>query len=334
MRIIKLYACFSVYHLYVTLVKLMVNNEIADLIIGYSIPNWDQLSARVGKFKSIRKIYTFDNIPKQGIFQRNYERFLPRKATERRYVEERLNVEWKDYSDIYVYSDLVLFTFYLMGKKIRYHLLEDGLNFYQYCFEYYSNHRKSLIETIKRQLLYRHRRIFGTSPYIIDIEVNDKSLVKIPLENVIEVSRTVLYSQLTKSDKRLLYDIFCTNPIPKNDKTSKSVLICTQPLYVDGHVKKLEIQVEIYKHIIEQQIKKGFFVTIKPHPRDEADYSRICEENNCLLIDRFIPIEVLNYDSKIGYDLALSITTTAIEMLTFVNEKKYLGFDYLIPYKK
>ena len=69
---------------------------------------------------------------------------------------------------------------------------------------------------------------------------------------------------------------------------------------------------QIYEDIIKEYTGMGYTITIKPHPRDKADYSNLCEKYNCLYIDKYIPTEVLNYDDSVFYDLALSITTTAI----------------------
>ena len=118
-----------------------------------------------------------------------------------------------------------------------------------------------------------------------------------------------------------------------NNNCNKTLLLCTQPLSEDGQLQNLEQQMQIYEDIIKEYTGMGYTITIKPHPRDKADYSNLCEKYNCLYIDKYIPTEVLNYDDSVFYDLALSITTTAIETLEFVRERKYLGFEFLERYK-
>ena len=177
-------------------------------------------------------------------------------------------------------------------------------------------------------------RPFGASQYVTDIEVNSLENLVIDTSKVVVVPRKQLYDKLNDVQKKVLYQVFCQNPVKQNlDDEKKDMLLCTQPLYLDGQLSDLKVQMQVYKDIIAEYFQKGYRICIKPHPRDDSDYSEICEQYQCWLIDRFIPTEVLNFNPDISYDLALSVTTTAIEALNSVKQRKYLGFDYLEKYK-
>ena len=101
----------------------------------------------------------------------------------------------------------------------------------------------------------------------------------------------------------------------------------TQPLYKDCFVPSIAIQVAIYSDIIERALSEYKKIYIKAHPRDDYDYGSTFV--NVSIIDRKIPTEVLNFENKILFDKAITINSTAIYQMDFVNKKEILGLDYI-----
>ena len=334
----KIYACFSIYNLLIALVKALISNEQVDLLVGSQTPNSGVLLPRIQKLDCVNKIYFFNSQDYKKITYKNkIDKFLHSKNREIEYVEQRLEINWKDYEDnIYLFNDFEILGFYFVDRRIRYHLIEDGLNFFTYFNKYYNvkpNTYSGWHVKVKNFLNILHRP-FGANQYVIDIEVNSLENLVIDTSKVVVVPRQQLYDRLNDLQKKVLYQVFCQNPVKQNlDDEKKDMLLCTQPLYLDGQLSDLKTQIQVYKDIIAEYAQKGYRICIKPHPRDDSDYTEICEQYQCWLIDRFIPSEVLNFNPDISYDLALSVTTTAIEALNFVKERKYLGFDYLEKYK-
>lgn len=334
----KIYACFSIYNLLIALVKALTSSEQVDLLVGSQIPNWGVLLPRIQELDCVNKTYFFNSQDYKKITYKNkIDKLLHSKKREIKYIEKQLKINWEYYEDnIYLFNDFEILGFYLVDCHIRYHLIEDGLNFFSYFDKYY-NVNPSVYSgwhvRIKNFLNVLHRP-FGASQYVTDIEVNSLENLVIDTSKVVVVPRKQLYDKLNDVQKKVLYQVFCQNPVKQNlDDEKKDMLLCTQPLYLDGQLSDLKVQMQVYKDIIAEYFQKGYRICIKPHPRDDSDYSEICEQYQCWLIDRFIPTEVLNFNPDISYDLALSVTTTAIEALNSVKQRKYFGFDYLEKYK-
>ena len=77
--------------------------------------------------------------------------------------------------------------------------------------------------------------------------------------------------------------------------------------------------------MIKSYCKEYKNIIIKPHPRDEVEYNF----ENCITIDKAIPIEILNFNKNIKIDKAITVFSTAIDGIDFVKEKINLGFDYI-----
>ncbi len=340
----KLYFCHTLYNLYITLVKQMVISEEFDLVIASQMPNYLSILPRLESIGLIRNLYLFDSTSYKKIhYIGKIDKILRQKYKECKYVEDNIAINLQEYDgNIYVYNDFEIIGFYLVFKRIKYHLIEDGLNFFQYCHKYYSiaewkYNSNNPVNFIFDKLNIGHR-ILGSSKCAIDIEVNDINGIIVNKCKVVVSPRKELFSKLENKDKIVLYNLFCQGNVEGNPQTRdhniKTMLLCTQPLYMDKLVSSMDDQRRAYEDILDEYAgNQKFQITIKPHPRDELDYNEIGEKYNCWVIDRYIPSEILNFNPNLFYDLALSITTTAIESLSFVKEKKYLGFEFVDKYR-
>ena len=70
---------------------------------------------------------------------------------------------------------------------------------------------------------------------------------------------------------------------------------------------------------------------IKPHPRDMIDYTELCPDA-VVLRGRF-PVEVLNFFEGLHIRKAVSIVTTALNNMDFVDEKLNLGASFWDAYE-
>ena len=123
---------------------------------------------------------------------------------------------------------------------------------------------------------------------------------------VIEVPRKRLISNLKASDMSRLFVAF---PVPDVSKLRDAVLILTTPNlnelagFPDG-----VSQIDYYDKLLERF--KGQKCIIKPHPRDNTDYSTLvgCD----CLIDKNLPIEILNYVDGLMLDAVVTYSSTAL----------------------
>jgi hypothetical protein len=169
---------------------------------------------------------------------------------------------------------------------------------------------------------------WGTSDCCLDVEVNSLDGIKVKNEKFFEVPRKELFNQLTEEQKKMVDSIFATDKDDKKD-SGKAVLVCTQPLYTAGHVSSPDAQIKVYEEIVKEYVANGFYVVIKPHPRDYLDYQECISKYHCGYIDKNIPSEILDY-SPDGqrYYAAISVTSTSINFLDCAEKKIFKGMDF------
>ena len=217
----KVYFCFSLYNLYIAVAKAMVQNEKIDLVIGSQMPDYKNKIETIKSLDFINEIYVFDSVDYKNIKYKNtFDKIVNRKNYENKYINTKLKIDWTKYKDnIFLFNDFEILGWYFVNNQIRYHLIEDGLNFFKYFNKYYQVNKvdydiNSLKVRLKNKLNIGHRA-FGTNQYVIDIEVNDKNGLAIDRENIIEIPRKEINDKLTLQQKKLIYGIFCKQKIIK-----------------------------------------------------------------------------------------------------------------------
>lgn len=328
----KLYICSTYYHVLITLVKAILNNERYDLCLYNGIPEYLVLKEKLEKTMLFHSIYIYNQqmINKRTQYKSRVEKLLKAKRYFVSTVEEYLSIDLKSYDDIYIFNDASSLGKYMILKHIQFHLIEDALDFFKYFDRYYELNRgdytPGTIIYFLRGLITA--QFWGSSPHVIDIEVNDINGIKIPLSKVIEVPRLQLFQSLSDEERVFIYNTFAANK-HVSFSNKKSVILCTQPLWTDKFVSSPKEQERVFEQAITDYVNKGYYVVIKPHPRDEIDYSNLIEKYSCGYIDKNLPSEVLNFNPNIKYDQAISITSTSINFLNYADKKTFLGMDYV-----
>ena len=105
----------------------------------------------------------------------------------------------------------------------------------------------------------------------------------------------------------------------------RSVVPTDCPRFVDVEARK-----RVCLDVIERYCE-GCRVLIKPHPRDGIDYGALCPDA-VVLRGRF-PVEVLNFFEGLHIRRAVSIVTTAMNNMDFVEEKLNLGASFWDAYE-
>lgn len=329
----SIYICHTYFQVYITLIKAMIDKQKNDVVICNTIPNSKRLINSIKKSKIFKNVYYYSEVEAlQEFMDRKIERKIFRTDQTIKLFEKNANFRLDCYDDIYVYNDWTTVGAYLIDKKLKYHLIEDGINAFYYIkgnfagkVTFLNPNMKYRVKKIIKRILHIGYDFFGQSKYVIDIEVNDKSKIFIKNKNVKEVPRKQLCNEINNDEKLIIYNIFMDNDLDLSS-SKKKILILTQPLFIDKMVSSMNEQLKIYTDIINKYIKK-YDVYIKPHPRDTFDYKKINSKVN--IIDKDIPIEILNYNNNIKFEKAITITSSSIEMLDFIDEKIVLGFEFL-----
>lgn len=334
----KLYYCGTYYHTLIATIKAMNDAEVSDILLANDIPGFGSLKENLLHSGVFQSVLTYDALSFDSyyVFNNRFERVTKARKIVCNRIPETVPLSddaWKGYSGIYIFNDMTGPAKYLILKGIKYHLLEDALDYFVYFDKYYKIPEGAFAKGGFRQKVKTTMgvgfNLWGQNDCCTDIEVNSKENIKIPQDKVIEVSRKELFSSLSDEQKKIIYAIFAKGKATGEKTDGKSMILLTQPLFKDKFVVSEEKQRIVFESVIKEYRGKSYAVAIKPHPRDEMDYFPLIEKYGCTYIDKNIPSEMLNFDKDSSYDVAVSITSTAINFLENVGEKRFMGREYI-----
>lgn len=329
-----IYICSTYHHVLISIIKQLLAPCRADIIICSDIPGNLKLRQSLMRDKLFRHVFYFDiNRIKQYCPSHLISKVLFLHSINKALVELELKTDLKRYDKVYIYHDGTKIGHYLQDAHIPYYLIEDGINHFQVIKNTPSAINLPPENKIKRFLM----KIFnigylscGQNKYCRSIEVNDIHNLAIKHSHFLVREKREMYDKLSEKDKERIIKIF-TNGSLNNFEINgdkQTVILLTIPLFKDRYVKTKRYQEIIYRDLVCDLIDKGFEVYVKPHPRDDVDYSEIVEANK--IIDKNIPTEVFNFSNLLHFNLAVTIFSSSIQLMNFADEKVDLGLDYLV----
>ncbi len=344
----RIYVCHTYYHVYVTFLKelkLRAERKIsskADLVLSKMSNDFEDLKSRVERTGLFRQVYEFDEkredfFPELTKWRKGGGGFLGNLYCRIRFTRlyARLEapfvpVDFRKYSDVYVYCDSDPIGYYLNQNRIYYHALEDGLNclknFDAARYDNRGHFRLKVFLSMVLNLIFVQN---GYGKYCLDMEVNDISAIRYPCPRYIEQSRQALVDRLTEADKELILQAFIRDKdsleqqIAESDKVGDKILILTDPLCT------LEVRERIFRDIIAKYEQEGT-IFLKPHPRDALDYRKLFPEYP--QFDATIPMEMLNFFPGLRFKKAVAVLTE-IKAIRFADEVVRLGEDFMDAYE-
>lgn len=348
----RIYVCHTFYHVYVAILKEMklvrktfpADYKKADIALSSISTDFERLGERLEKAGIFDEVYALDEkredfFPQLAKYRKNYGNIL-RHMVNRVIFTKKLAkceepymalIDFKAYKDIYVFCDSDPIGYYLNYKHIFYHAVEDGLD----CLKNLDDAHVANYGHFKLKALFsRLNLIFimnGWGKYCIDMEINDRSKVPTDCPRFVEAPRKPLEQALTSEQKKLMIRAFIEDADylmeqlkPKSDGGEYAIFL-TEPHPVDEEARK-----RVCLDVLERYCK-GYRVIIKPHPRDMIDYEKLCPDA-VVLKGRF-PVEVLNFFEGVHIKRAVSIVTTAMNNMDFVEEKLNLGASFWDAYE-
>lgn len=326
----SIYICSTYYHVLIALVRSIDELNNWDILITNYISNRFDLAKRLKQNDTFNHVYVTREV-KEYVPKNKFDAiFFARKKNAVK-LEKELPVDLRRYKNICAFHDDIWVTHYMKTQQISYCLLEDALNSFVTITESpfsYMIPKHNLKSWIKKSLNLQYR-FWGECKYVKMIEVNSKSGLQIPLgDKVIEYPRKSMFSRLKNEDENKILHVFL--PEMNFSCESECVILLTQPLYEDGLVENEEVQKAIYQYIMNHYTDKGDVIFIKPHPRDNVIY----DYNNVNILYKDFPVEILNFQKGIYFKKAVTAFSTAIDSLTFINEKVSLGVEKLNIIKK
>lgn len=330
-----LYICSTYHHVHVALIKTLTHKDIpTDIVISDDIPGYIELQCALIKSEIFRHVYFFNRTYSPGYNPTSYlKRLCGRHKKHRKIVEREFKVDLKRYDNIYIFHDGTKLARYLMDCKISFNLIEDGLDHFKHLNYVPSKldipKGTSVILKLKRFLNIGYLAC-GQSKYCKTLEVNSKENLIIQHKHIIEVPKKELYNLVNAEQKKTIYNIFLGDyKLPENIGL-KSALLFTVPLYQDNFVKTKEMHLKIYTDIIRKLEHNGYYVYIKPHPRDDMDYTSFFPEVS--VIRKEIPSEVLNYNEYLHFNIAIAVASASIYNVNYAERIINLDYGYLNQY--
>lgn len=320
-----LYVVSTYYHALISCIKQLLGSDTAEIVCTDYIPDGKSLSDRIRDSGLFEKTYYIEKVEEyQAANFFDYVFSFHRKNAE--IIERQFFLDLNEYDEINIFHDNTWFAHYLKDKKIKYRLIEDALDSFKsisksnFAFMVNCSHIKS---ALKRFLNIGY--VFcGYDKCTTEVEVNDicgLEIIDLARKKLVAVPRKNMFDSLNDNHITVLKKIFLRHIPPIN--AENSILLLTQPLYVDRVLANEREQIGLYKEMLrdieEQQL------IIKPHPRDPVDYSAFFPKALCL--DRNMPIEILGITQNVEFLKIMSFSSTAIKFLKAKNY--YLMIDLL-----
>lgn len=340
----SVYVCHTYYHVYVSFLKELAKpieeQGHATLILSTMSNDFENLDERIKALDYFEDVLIYNEVrfpdipevnkyhhPSKSFLVSIWNRFLFTKKYGKS-QEKLVPVDFKTFDDIYVYCDLDPIGYYLNYKHIYYHSVEDGLDSLVYTDSARraneSHFELKAFLSKKCNIIFVHN---GYGKYCLDMEVNDPSRIKRPCPYYIGVSRAKLTERLTAEDKRLLSRAFIKEIDKLNDlvnsSDTKTAMILTEPLC------SLDVRKQLFTDLIDEY-KDEYSIIIKQHPRDELDYA--LEFPDVTLVDRTVPMEMLNFIEGFHVDLVISVFTVT-DSIKFADKSVRLGASFMDKYE-
>lgn len=341
----RIYVCHTYYHVSVSMLKEFAlpkeEQGHATLILSKMSNDFESLKERLLPLGVFEEILDYDEkffkgipeLEKYHVKEDNFVKALINRIifTKKyaKYQEPYIPVDFKKYDQIYVFCDSDPIGYYLNYKHIYYHSVEDGLDTLR-TFDWARQDNSPHFE-IKAFLSKKLNLIFiqnGYGKYCLDMEINNKSILKFDCPYHVEVPRNELMARLTRDEKQIFLSAFVKDKekIEKifSNSDRKTLLLLTEPL-----CKDMKVREQLFRDLINEY-KDEYEIIIKQHPRDELDYAGLFPDY--LLVDRTVPMEMLNYFDNLHVNMVLSVYTE-LGSIHFADEKKRLGIEFMDKYE-
>ncbi len=344
--------CHTFYHVYVAVLKEMklvretpkTMYQKADIALSSVSTDFEHLGDRLTKTGIFQNVIALDEkredfFPELAKYRKNYKNILKHMINRMIFTKKLAKcetpymevIDFAAYEDIYVFCDSDPIGYYLNYRHLYYHAVEDGLDCLKNLDDaYVANHGHFRLKT----WFSRHNLIFimnGWGKYCLDMEINDRSVVPTDCPRFVEVPRKPLERALTPEQKKQMIQAFIEDAdalmqqLKPSQEGEAFACFLTEPHPVDIEARKRVCLDVLAKYC------QGYRVLIKPHPRDTVDYEALCPDA-VVLRGRF-PVEVLNFFEGLHIKRAVSIVTTAMNNMDFVEEKLNLGASFWDAYE-
>lgn len=307
------YICHTLYHVYITILKAFIGRANDDIVLVDYIPDVTVLAKKLSESGIFNKVLVLQH---DKVFSKKTRKSFHFNYCYCCFRIRRLKreLQYLDfYNEIYIFNDYSDVGAYLIIRRKKYHVIEDGLDVFKQFDVYQMLGKAKLIKTVLFKL-FQIPYTTAISNYCIDIEINDNHDLKTKLWfPVIVIPRDSLTSRLSHEQITSLMRIFDTEDLDLKEKGPKILILMQLLNELECGIAK-ENQTDYYEQLVKQY-NRNYKVFLKPHPRDKTDYSFLVKRYNVIMINKNIPVELLNYMPSVHFDVIVTYSSTAANSL-------------------
>ncbi len=271
---------------------------VRDTDIFVNVILWDDLKYRSIDYamdKVLQNATEVEFLEQEWRFFKEYEKLLPFKIS--------------NYKKIIIAGNSMPFGCYLERNQVPYDMIEDGagifsnpallLNFIQNTYP--------LLE----QYMIRKYKIFEGSKYCVNTYINYAAQKgKYSESNTVDFQPVKLVEKLPSWQRRRIFRVFGIKEAHETNR-KKTCLLLTYPL---AQREKITVEAEkkIYALLADIFANGYEEYHLKAHPDDRTDFSEI---EDFKIINRQVLSELLWYETKTEYDIAISVVSTSLNNL-------------------
>ncbi len=321
-----LYICHTPYQVLVSAAKILVQPHSAVFCLSEDLPGREGLGRRLKASGLCQQVM----LPQdkhwptpvftgwRGLFLHSLQKHAIEKAG------FCLNPD--SWAEICIYNDWSSLGRYLQDLDAAYTLGEDT---YDYLRKY--NH---LIEDQAAEKGYAQRRTsgkgylyWGAYRNTAVVEVASKQTALYWPERQREFDLFAALKSFDCQQMATVRSIFIQQELPP--LKHPTCLFLPRSYYVDGMLKTQEAQNRLCRDLVAKYAA-GHQLYIKTHPRDTTDYTVLFPD--AVVLDRFMPSELLDYCFDVRFDRAVGLGTHSIRNLRCADEIIDLPDSGLEPY--
>ena len=316
MAVQVLFVCHTQYQAMVSAVKRLCAPEafVADFWLAETLPARELLADRLRQAGLARQVF----LPRDGADQ--YPSLEGRGSLARRALALKharaagMPLRLGRYDEICLYNDWNSAGRYLQDRGVRYVLGEDT----------YSNldHPNHWIDDQAAEPGFADRQARGEG-YLFWGAYRGVTAQEVARPEAVayypgKLRRFDVFARLETLDanaRAVLRRVFAGGDLPPVQ--SPSCLFLSRGYYVDREVFSQAAQDQLCRDIVARYAA-GCRLYIKTHPRDTTDYAALFPE--AVVIDRFMPSQLLDYCFDVQFDRAIGYRTSALDGLRCARE--------------
>lgn len=309
-----LFICHTQYQVMVSVVKLLCEGCSADFWLSSAVPGREALAVRLRGLPFVRRVFCpqdttafYPSLPPKGRFQRRVKAL-------RLAVRCRFPLLLGRYTELCLYNDWNVAGCYLQDRRAPYVLGEDTYN--------HLTGPNHWIDEQAAQPGFSQRRqrgegysFWGAYRGVTAVEVAKVSESAYYHEKLRGFDPFEKLAAFGPPERAVLRQVFIQQELPAIN--GKTCLFLPRSYYVDRDVFTQEAQDRLCKDIVARYAN-GYQLFIKTHPRDTTDYHTLFP--GAVVLDRFMPVELLDYCFDVKFSRAVGFHTNAIRNIRCAQE--------------